>query len=70
MNGLIDVVSDVSTSIDGLADAISSAAKHLGTGTASTPMGAIECLAIEVRAAGADIADAIRELATAMRDRS
>jgi hypothetical protein len=58
----------VAVALDGLASAVRDAYWHLGTGSAATSMGAIECLAVSVKEAGeaigrglADVAEAIRE---------
>ena len=54
---------------DRIADAIGAAARHLGTQDAATRMGAIECLAMEVREGSARIADALVAIADAIAER-
>jgi hypothetical protein len=49
-----------------IASAIIAAAHLLGNGNASTPMGAIELLGKEHREGQAEIADALREIASAI----
>ena len=50
-------------------EAVARALDRLGTGNASTDMGAIELLAKEVKDGTERIADAINNLAEAIRDR-
>lgn len=59
---LVDVVHQV-------ARAILSASRHLGTGDAATPMGAIEAHGKMMTDAAQKVADAILELAEAVRER-
>jgi hypothetical protein len=57
--------------VDGLfaiAKAIRSAASHLGTGNAATPMGALEVLGKEIKEGTERIASAIGEHADAVRN--
>jgi hypothetical protein len=42
---------------------------QLGTGNASTPLGAIETLALEIKAGSERIADALSDIASALRER-
>lgn len=51
-----------------IADAIIAAAQHIGAGNSSTQMGAIEFHAVTIKNAADNIADAIRELAEAIRE--
>lgn len=54
--------------VSDLPGAISGAAFHLGTGNAATSMGAIEAHSVNVKEGAIAIADAISELATAIRE--
>ena len=53
-----------------LAEAISRAAAHLGTGNAATDMGAIEAHSLMVKEAGESISSALSELARAVEGAS
>lgn len=58
--------------LDAIADALKACATHLkylGNGDAATTMGAIEAHGVMVKEAGENIAEAIRELASAISRR-
>jgi hypothetical protein len=61
---------DEYTPIDHLADVLRIGLARLGTNDCSTPMGAIELLAGEIRTAGDRISTAILDLASAIREHS
>jgi hypothetical protein len=53
--------------VNGLSDAIFSGAQHLGLSNASTRMGALEVLSLEIKNGSERIAEALNSIAIAIR---
>ncbi len=65
----MDDENSIAESVSSAGTSIASALRALGTGNASTDVGAIELLAMEIKNGSERIAGAIDNLAEAIRDR-